>query len=201
MDRFLKAGAGLVLTRDKPRRVLFVDFVDRVDIRKKVSHMASITNLEQLKNYFHYSLQSLRKIPFYTDDYELELEGAFDKRLEEITELLLAQAQKQMELQDDFSEIHSVYQDLAERALDIGFTDEQRNKLRDVYELRKDDLKRLKLEEINAFLATMQDAQELQDYWDSIKWYLQNNRPFLGKEFETMIARKFDEAMVSLSAR
>jgi hypothetical protein len=201
MDRFLKAGTGLVLTRDKPRRVLFVDFVDRVDIRKKVSHMASITNLEQLKNYFHYSLQSLRKIPFYTDDYELELEGAFDKRLEEITELLLAQAQKQMELQDDFSEIHSVYQDLAERALDIGFTDEQRNKLRDVYELRKDDLKRLKLEEINAFLATMQDAQELQDYWDSIKWYLQNNRPFLGKEFENMIARKFDEAMVSLSAR
>jgi hypothetical protein len=37
------------------------------------------------------------------------------------------------------------------------------------------------------------DSQELQDYWDSVKWYLQTNRRFFGKEFENLIARKFDE--------
>jgi hypothetical protein len=183
---------------DEDSRVLTLDFVDRVDIQKKISYMASITNLDQLKNYFHYSLQSLRKIPFYTDDYELDLERAFDHRLEEITDLMLSQAKKQLELLEDFTEIHGLYEDLAERSLDIGFTEEQRSKLRDLYELRKDDLKREKLEEVDRLLESIQDPQELRDYWDSIKWYLYNNRPFLGKEYENMIARKFDGAMGDL---
>lgn len=198
VDRFLRSGTGLVLRRDEASRVLTVDFVDRVDIQKKISYMASITNLDQLKNYFHYSLQSLRKIPFYTDDYEIDLERAFDRRLEEITDLMLTQAKKQLELLEDFTEIHGLYRDLSERSLDIGFTDEQRSKLRDLYELRKDDLKREKLEEVDRLLESMQDPQELRDYWDSIKWYLYNNRPFLGKEYENMIARKFDKTMGDL---
>jgi len=198
VDRFLRSGNGLVLRMDEESRVLTLDFVDRVDIQKKVSYMASITNLDQLKNYFHYSLQSLRKIPFYTDDYEIDLERAFDRRLEEITDLMLSQAKKQLELLEDFTEIHGLYKDLSERSLDIGFTEEQRSKLRDLYELRKDDLKREKLEEVDRLLESMQDPQELRDYWDSIKWYLYNNRPFLGKEYENMIARKFDKAMGDL---
>ena len=160
--------------------------------------MESITNLDQLKNYFHFSLQSLRKIPFYTDDYELVLEKAFDGRLEEITDLMLDQTKKQMELQDDFQEIHNLFNDLMERALDIGFSSEQKSKLRDFYDLRKDDLKRQKLKEIDLLLKSMQDPRDLRDYWDSIKWYLQNNRNFLGKEFENMIAREFDKAMENL---
>lgn len=200
LDGFLDAETGVVLRRDEHARVLVLDFVDRVNIEKKVSYMASITNLDQLKNYFHSSLQSLRKIPFYTDDYELDLERAFEHRLEEITDLILAQVKKQMELLDDFTEIHGLYTDLTERSLDIGFTEEQRSKLRDLYELRKDDLKRLKLEEIDRLLESIQDPQELRDYWESVKWYLYNNRPFLGKEYENMIARKFDQAMDHISS-
>jgi len=39
---------------------------------------------------------------------------------------------------------------------------------------------------------TINDIHELNDYWDSIKWYLQGNRQFLGKEFENLIAKKLD---------
>ncbi len=198
LERFLGAGTGLLLRLDENTRVLTLDFLDRVDIRKKISYMDSITNLDQLKNYFHYSLHTLRKIPFYTDDYEIDLERAFDRRLKEITDLMLEQASKQMGLLCDFSEIHSLYKDLADRALDIGFNEEQRNKLRDLYELRKDDLKRQKLEEIEGLLESIQSSQELSDYWDGTKWYLFNNRTYLGKEYENMIARRFDEAMGGL---
>ncbi len=199
VDHFLSSGTGLLLRIDENSRVLALDFIDRVNIQKKISYMDSITNLDQLKNYFHYSLQTLRKIPFYTDDYELDLEGAFDRRLEEITDLMLDQASKQMGLLGDFTEIHSLYTDLADRALDIGFTEEQRSKLRDLYELRKDDLKRQKLEEIERLLESIHDPHELKDYWDGTKWYLYNNRPYLGKEYENMIARRFDEVMAELS--
>ena len=88
-----------------------------------------------------------------------------------------------------------------DRSLDIGFTDEQRHRLNDIYELRKDNLKREKLEEIDNFLETITEIHELKDYWDSIKWYLQRNRLYSGKEFENLIAKKFDQAMQRVTGR
>jgi hypothetical protein len=41
---------------------------------------------------------------------------------------------------------------------------------------------------------------ELKDYWRGIKWYLQKNRRYFGKEFEYLIAAKFDAASASLVA-
>ncbi|MFC1869589.1 hypothetical protein ACFL0H_15855, partial [Thermodesulfobacteriota bacterium] len=69
----------------------------------------------------------------------------------------------------------------------------------DLYELRKDNLKREKLEEINGLIEQIHDVNELKDYWDGIKWYLFNNRPFLGKEFENLIAKNFDEALQKIN--
>jgi hypothetical protein len=198
LNYLFKAKTGIVLARNDAQRVLSVDFVDKINIPQKTSHMKTIHDVEQLKNYFHYSLRSLRANPFYTDDYELELEKAFDERLIEITDLMLDQAKKQIAFRKDFEEIHNIYQDLMERSLDIGFTDEQRHRLSDLYELRKDNLKREKLEEMNSLLEAISDIHELKDYWDSIKWYLLHNRPFLGKEFENLIAKRFDETMARL---
>ena len=84
--------------------------------------------------------------------------------------------------------------DLLERFWDMGFSEDQKHRLNDLYELRKDHLKREKLSEIDSVLESIRDSQELKDYWDSIKWYLQSNRRFCGKEFENIIAKKFDEA-------
>jgi len=103
-----------------------------------------------------------------------------------------------MNLSKDFEKIHLLVEDLLDRSLDIGFTDEQRHMLNDLYELRKDTLKRKKLQEIDKFLGRVNDIEELKDYWDSIKWYLLTNRPYLGKEFENLIARKFDEKTEAL---
>ena len=160
--------------------------------------MDTIDNVEQLKNYFHYGLRSLRKRPFYTEDYELQLEKAFEKRLTEIGDMTLIQTKKQMDLISDFEGLSNLVNDLLDRSLDIGFSDEQKHRLNDLYELRKDSLKREKLSEIDSILKAINDSQELQDYWDSVKWYLQTNRLFFGKEFENLIAKKFDEVLSAL---
>jgi hypothetical protein len=193
-----KAKTGVVLRKENFPNVLSVDFQDRVNISKKISHMDKIDNVEQLKNYFHYGLRSLRKRPFYTEDYELQLEKAFEKRLTEIGDMTLIQTKKQMDLISDFEGLSSLVNDLLERSLDIGFSDEQKHRLNDLYELRKDSLKREKLSEIDSVLKATNDAQELQDYWDSVKWYLQTNRLLFGKEFENLIAKKFDEVLNAL---
>jgi hypothetical protein len=195
INHFFKAKTGLILTKDQSQRVLSIDFMDRMNIPQKIAHMEVLTDVEQLRNYFHYSLRTLRKSPFYTEDYEFELEKAFDNRLRELTDLMLDQTKKQIELTKDFKKIHSLVVDLMDRSLEIGFNDEQKHRLNDIYELRKDNLKREKLEEINQFLESINEAHDLKDYWDSIKWYLLDNRPYVGKEFESLVAQKFDQAL------
>jgi hypothetical protein len=198
VSHYFKAKTGIVLRKDERQRVLSIDFVDRINITQKIAYMKRITELEQLKNYYHYSLKSLRKSPFYTDDYERELESAFDERFRQITDLMLEQTKNQMELLQDLRDIHKLVVDLTDRAFDIGFSDDQRHRLNDIYEVRKDSLKREKLTEITGLLETISDPHELKDYWESVKWYLRDNRPSLGKEFENLIAVKFDETMVKL---
>jgi hypothetical protein len=197
-DEFFKGKNGLVLTREETHKVLSVDFKDKIDMARKILHMETITDLEQLKNYFHYSLRSLRKTPYYTEDYAQELEKGFERRMREITDLMVDEAKFQMNMRKNFREIHSVYQDLTERSLEIGFDEGQKHRVNDLYEMRKDQLRREKAEETNKVLGGIQDIQELGDYWDSVKEFLLDNRPFLGKEFENHIARKFDEMMAKL---
>ena len=199
VDNMFTAESGIVLKVENFPNVLTIDFRDRFHVSRRISHMEGINDVEQLKNYFHYSLQSLKKYPFYTDDYELRLEQAYENRLRKITDAILAQAKKQMDLISDFEELHNLVEDLLDRSLQIGFSKDQKHRLNDLYELRKDSLKRDKLSEIDAILKNIKDMNELKDHWEGIKWYLQRNRRFFGKAFECLIATKFDEARKTVS--
>ena len=161
--------------------------------------MSTIRNLEQLKNYFYYSLRSLRKYPFYTDDYEKSLEEAYEQRMKVITEAIVKRSQEQMEAATEFRELDDLLHSLLARSYDIGFSNEQKQKILDLYELRKEKLIREKLHEIEVILDSIQDRQELEDYWNSIKWYLHENRSILGKEIEGLVARQFDKRMSNLA--
>ncbi len=201
MEQMFEAGSGFALRINGARSAVSVEFHDPADVTRKISHMGGISDPEQLKTYFHTSLQSLRSSQFFTEDYEIELEKAFEKRLFEITEMILDQTRTQMDLTRDFQKLHHLFNDLIERGWEIGFSDEQQHRLGDLYELRKDRLKREKVLEIDGMLGTIRDLDELRDYWSSTKWYLQANRSYFGKEFENMIARKFDTRMLGLEVR
>ncbi len=194
LNHFFKAKTGLIMKRNESQKILTIDYKDRFNISQKISYMDTITDVEHLKNYYHYSLSALRKYPFQTEDYEIEMEEAYDKRLKEITGLLLEQAKQQLALLKDLREIHNLYSDLTDQALEIGFTESQMYGLSDLYEVRKDQLRREKLNEINELIETIPNLQDLKNYWEGTKEYLMQNRSFLGKEFENLIAKKFDEA-------
>jgi hypothetical protein len=201
VQHFFKAKEGIVLAEDEKERVLFVDFIDSINISEKIVHLMAVTNLEELKSYFHSKLRFLRKVPFYTEDYEIELEKAFETRRLQLTDLMVDQVKRQMAQQKDFRNLHEIFQDVMERALEIGFTDDQKHRLMDLLELRKDQVRREKLEETTRALTKIQDIQELRDYWDEVKGYLIRNRPYLGAEFGNLIAKRFDETMVTLEER
>jgi len=194
LTQLFKAKTGLLLDKNEEQRVLTVDFVDRINASAKISHMGKITDIDRLKNYYHHSLKSLRKSLFFTGDYEQQLEESFNRRLAEIIDLLLDQVKTQMELLTDFREIHNLYNRFLNRSLETGFSNDQKHRLNDLYELRKNNLKRKKLEEINGRLDKIHDSNGLNKYWEEIKYYLQDNRQFVGMEFENLIAKAFDRA-------
>jgi hypothetical protein len=196
---FFKAKEGILFSDSE--RVLTVDFVDSINISEKVAFITGIKNLEELKTYFHSTLRFLRKVPFYTEDYELELEKAFETRRLQIADLMVDQIKRQMAQQKDFRSLHEIFQDVMDRALEIGFTEEQKHRLMDLLELRKDHLRREKLEEITRALTKIQDIQELRDYWEDVKGYLIRSRPYLGAEFGNLVAKRFDETMPALEKR
>jgi hypothetical protein len=194
ITQFFNARTGILMKSQWNQKVISVSFKDHIHFDEKVDHINTINDVQELKNYFHYSLQSLRKFSFHTDDHEAHLEKAYEERLKQIAELTLIQTKKQMALIDTFEELHRLVNDLESRSLELGFTAEQTHRLKDLYELRKDVLKRDKLREIEKTLDAALDNHELNDYWNSTKWFLLHNRIFLGKDFEFIVARKFDEA-------
>ena len=200
-DRFhdlLKARVGIILKKETYPDVVSVDFRDKGHVARKISFMSSIKDLQQLESYFRQSIDSLKKQPYYTEDYELRLKEAFDVRMNEITETALDRVTKQMDLVKDFEDLHTLVRDFSGRGWDQVFSREQKHLLSYLYEMRKDKLKAEKLNEIETILGGIQDQQDLMDYWDGMKAYLQRNRRFFGREFETLIAGKFDLAGASL---
>jgi hypothetical protein len=195
LSHFFRARSGILLRADVSHPVLTIDFIDKIHVEQKLHHMMTISEVDHLKNYFHGTLRLLRKIPFYTDDYQLKLEKAFEKRLLELSDLMIDRIKTQMEATKDFRRIQDLFQGLMEKSLEIGFTEEQRHRLNDVCELTKENLRREKLLEISLLLERLSDERELRDYWSRVKWYLLTNRPFIGKEFENLVAKRFDGTM------
>jgi len=142
----------------------------------------------------------MRNYRFNTDDYELQLEAAFEERHHQIAEEILTQTKKMMALIGDFEELYNAVQETELRSLELGFTQDQRNRLKDFYELRKDHLRRDKLTEIQSAIHSIRDRRELKDYWDSTKRYLLHNRTYLGKEFENLVAKRLDECAERLAS-
>jgi hypothetical protein len=156
--------------------------------------------VDPLKNYYETSLDTVRKLPYHTDDYEEDLQKAFNDRLLQITDQMLDQTLQEIEQVTEFEELQRRFLELKSCLGETGPSDEQKHRLNDIFELRKDSLKQEKLESIERFFSALNDPSELKEYWNGLKWYLQHNRPYTGKEFENRVARKFDEKMKTIKA-
>lgn len=195
------AKRGIVFSHHESTSVISVSFQDQLGIPDKIARMETIDEVENLKHYFHSSLKALRRYPFNTEDYEHELEKAFERRMKSITDKLMETGSRQMEHAADFRELNVIYQYLSDRAWEIGFSEEQIHRLNDAYQLRKEVLKRQKLSEVSSVLSSIDSIKELDEYWEKVKGYLKANSPYSGKEMDITVARRFDQARFVLEGQ
>ncbi len=194
LEHLFTDDTGLIFKREQFPNVCTIDFLDQINMAQKLSYMQATKDLEQLKSYYQSSMTSLKSHPFPTEDYQEAISKAFAKRKTEIIDSMLQQARKKMGLINDFKELHNFVENFLVRSEEVGFSEEQKYRLNDLYEMRKQSLKAEKRAEIDSVLDVISDIREIKDYWESIRWYLKSNRRFFGKEFEIQIAHRFDKA-------
>ena len=71
--------------------------------------------------------------------------------------MLLAQAEKQINMAKDFKELHGLVTALAEQSVEIELSEDQRHRLNDLYEVKRDSLKREVMTEIMGILENIYD--------------------------------------------
>ena len=196
--RAFSRASGIIFNFNASQRVLTVDFRDRLAVPRRIDRIKSFDDVDKLKGYLHSSLMVLRKYPFYTDDYEVALERAYEKRLAEIIDTMIDKCRKQVDSVSDFRELHSIYASLLNKSWEFGFSEDQIHRLNDIYLLRRDALRRHKILEVERALADITKIDELNDYWEKIVLYLKKTSPYCGKEFDVMIAKRFDAAKAGL---
>ncbi len=183
---------GLFFLREEFPNVLTVRFKEKLDIQEKIVSMREIKKMERLRNYYEELLNSFKSYPFYLDDYMIMIKNAFEERAKELFEEIVIKAKEKMDQAKDFHQLYIIFEDIIKKSELDKVPEEIKNRIIDVYELRRDALKREKIEEIDQKLTYIKNISELNSYWDNIKLYLRKNRQYIGRDFELLIAKKFD---------
>ena len=183
---------GIFFVREEFPNVVTVKFKEKLNIQEKIAFMKKITEMERLRSYYKELLDMLESYPFYSEDYQIIIKKAFEKRSKELFEEVVKKAKEKMDQAKDFHQLYLFFNDIIKENEAEQIPEEIKNRIIDVYELKRDALKREKIEEIDQRLTEIKDIAELNSYWDKIKLYLKLNRQYIGREFELLIAKKFD---------
>jgi hypothetical protein len=183
---------GIFFVKEEFPNVLTVRFKEELNIQEKIALIKEIKEMEKLRNYYEKLLNELNSYPFYSDDYKIMLKEAFEKRAKELFEEIVTKAKEKMDQAKDFHQLYLALKDIIKRSESEQIPEEIKNRIIDVYELRRDTLKREKISEIDQRLAELKSLSELNSYWNNVKLYLKWNRQYIGREFELLIAKKFD---------
>ena len=183
---------GIFFVKEEFPNILTVRFKEELNIQEKIALIKEIKEMERLRNYYEKLLDELNSYPFYSDDYKITLKEAFEKRAKELFEEIVTKAKEKMDQAKDFHQLYLALKDIIKRSESEQIPEEIKNRIIDVYELRRDTLKREKISEIDQRLAELKSLSELNSYWNNVKLYLKQNRQYIGREFELLIAKKFD---------
>ncbi|UCG12870.1 MAG: hypothetical protein JSU72_20790, partial [Deltaproteobacteria bacterium] len=199
LSRLNRAGVGLGLTCSPNGRVVTPYYEDRLQIQKILDRVTSQEDILRLKNVYHRELARLKNHTHHTADYQKLLSKAYHERLHNLVELTLKRAQKKMRQQRRFSGMERVFAELMTLAEENAFSQEQVQLVKDLYEFNRDRLRNHKLELIYQDINSCSRAEELMELWARIRAELINNRRHLGREFENLVTRRFDEQLERLT--
>ena len=191
---------GIIIRNNASSSLIAIDFEDPFDINSKIATMSAIDDIKKLRDYYDEILSKFEKNPFQNKDYRQTFRQAFETRFHALGSQRLSNFDASMATAPDFQSLEVLFGEMEEELVNHSFLREQ-VRLYDLYELNKNVLKRKKLTEIESVLSGISNIASLNEYWSDIKYFFKINRKHIGKEFEYIISRKFDQHVERIRER
>lgn len=192
LDAGLEQAGIIRLELDLMSRVANLHLSEAAGIERMVEALRLARDAETLKQMYHDELRTLRLTSHGHLDYAQRLEDAFEDSLSRLGQDMLENVRKQMAAETELENLVRIYGTAKEKGLELPLSRDRQQSLRDLFEYNVERLRSKMLDDVASRLRDIGTLAELDEYWGEIKKQLKGRRRWLGKDFFSLIAHRFD---------
>ena len=179
-------------------RAIDVSYRDTVQFDSMLQTLFATWDIDELQSVRERCVAEIKqKMPGGAGDFEDELQKAFRQQQNKINERVLKEFQEKLARVGTISEFQKVRQEMGATGAKFAFTEEQKYLLEEISEFNRFRLRDNFLDTIYHQINTLNTKESLLKFWNEIRYELFMYRSFIGKEYETLIAKFIDEKLDS----
>lgn len=172
-----------------------VGFQDMLQVEQLIEPLRAARTHEQLKARYKSLLKNLRNLPYDTSDYAEQLKQAYQDQMQKISDEILQNIQDRLKKVSNFSELDQLHQEMNRIKEEASLSEEHEFMMDEFFEHHRARVRDDYLRSILEKICECPTPEALSRYWDEIKKELFAYRPFVGKEYESIIAAFIDEQL------
>ena len=177
-------------------RAINISYQDTMRFDSMIQTLFATWDIDELKKtYENYETQIKRRMPKGAEDFEEELERAFGQQQKKINERVLKEFQGKLARVWSFSDFEKVRQEIIATGAKFTFAEEQKYLLDEISEFNRSRLRDNFLDTIYHEINTLSSKESLLKFWNEMRHELFMYRSYIGKEYETLIAKFIDEKL------
>ena len=191
---------GLTLRYKPQTRTLSVGIGQPEQFDRKLESMRQAPDAVQLKQIYHTELRKFKLTSYSTLDYQERLDEVFIERLDELGQKMLDRVRDRMAELDAISPLLELFDKAWEEGLELPLAPNRQQSLRDLLEMNLERLRAGFLQKLVAQLEDIDSLPRLEQFWNRTRELLKLNREYFGKDFDLIVAERFDVKARRLSA-
>ncbi len=176
-------------------RAMRIGFQDAIQVDHMIQSLTALWDTQKVEEQFYRLLHELQKLPYDTSDYQDRLHQACEKQRYEINNRILKDLQKRLKNTRHFEQLAEIRKTVQAILAEKRLADDQEFLLQEIYDYHCDRLRNDYLDTIYKTIKELESSEQLESYWNEIKYHLLRYREFVGKEYEAFIARMIDDRL------
>jgi hypothetical protein len=150
---------------------------------------------ELLDNYLRLADELQQTMKNDTAHFQEELRRTYEEQRLKINDRILRSFQNRLGALKSFSELHAMQVEIQESISRVSYSEAQMFHLREMFEFHRARMRDRYLDSVYRHIGALGSRKALSDYWDSLKHELFAYRPYVGKEYELLIAQFIDQEL------
>ena len=192
LHKLLRSKEGFTLDYDPDLHMLSLDIRDPARLDRKIEAVRRAQTPAKLKLVYDRELKNLELTTHHGLDYRRRMEDAFKHSLSRLGRDMIERMRREMAEARDLDQLEGLFEEAWREGLALPLHQDLQQSLRDLLEMNVERLGGLILADINTRLAQVESLAQLNRLWTQVRGELKNQRRHLGKDFDLMVAERFD---------